>query len=187
MQYIILSSMRLCKVSACNNKVYAKDLCKVHYDKNHRHNDPLFERKIKKGTACSIVGCNKPFFANDLCSMHDGRRRRHGDPNFINPKCNRDGKYKDRARAKTAQWKKDNKESYNAYLASRKARVRKATPKWADLAAIREFYKNCPEGYHVDHIIPINGKDVSGLHVIDNLQYLPAMENLKKSNKVILD
>lgn len=115
--------------------------------------------------------------------MHYRRFKRHGDPLFINPKCNRDGNYIKRARAKTAQWKKDNKETYNAYLASRKARVRQATPLWADLKAIQQFYFNCPKGYHVDHIIPINGKNISGLHVIENLQYLPALENLRKSNK----
>lgn len=132
---------------------------------------------------CSIEGCGKPHDSNNLCAMHFRRLQRHGDPLFINPKCNRDGNYIKRARAKTAQWKKDNKESYNAYLASRKARVKQATPPWADLKAIRDFYFKCPEGRHVDHIIPIHGEIVSGLHVMGNLQYLIAEDNLRKSNK----
>lgn len=48
--------------------------------------------------------------------------------------------------------------------------------------AIREIYVNRPNDCHVDHIIPLRGKLVSGLHVENNLQYLPALENMKKHN-----
>lgn len=60
------------------------------------------------------------------------------------------------------------------------------TPKWLTKDQIDEmtrFYENCPEGYEVDHIIPLQGKNVSGLHVPSNLQYLTIAENRKKSNK----
>lgn len=70
------------------------------------------------------------------------------------------------------------------YAKFRNKRVRQATPKWADLKAIKEFYRACPVGYHVDHIVPLKGKDISGLHVLENLQYLLAKDNLKKSNKI---
>lgn len=58
----------------------------------------------------------------------------------------------------------------------------KQRPKWADMDKIREIYVNRPDGYHVDHIIPLRGKFVSGLHVENNLQYLPAKENMRKHN-----
>lgn len=45
---------------------------------------------------------------------------------------------------------------------------------------IKEFYFNRPEGYHVDHIIPISK---GGIHHISNLQYLKPKENLKKGSK----
>jgi hypothetical protein len=59
-----------------------------------------------------------------------------------------------------------------------------AIPKWADIKAISKFYRDCPDGHHVDHIIPLNNPDICGLHSIENLQYLPAEENLKKGNSV---
>lgn len=73
--------------------------------------------------------------------------------------------------------------------AARNARKVNATPKWLNKEQkqeIREFYKNCPKGYQVDHIIPLRGKNVTGLHVIWNLQYLTATENLKKGNRVAI-
>lgn len=61
------------------------------------------------------------------------------------------------------------------------------TPKWADRAKIREIYVNRPDGCHVDHIIPLRGKKVSGLHVENNLQYLPIKDNMKKHNTYHID
>lgn len=57
------------------------------------------------------------------------------------------------------------------------------TPHWASMEDISQIYKNCPSNYHVDHIIPLRGINVSGLHVPNNLQYLLVEDNLHKSNK----
>lgn len=61
------------------------------------------------------------------------------------------------------------------------------TPPWSESSEIEDFYIKCPEGYHVDHEIPLRGEFVSGLHVLSNLQYLRAADNLSKCNKIDLD
>ena len=84
-----------------------------------------------------------------------------------------------RARRQTFKGKALHSASERLRQASKLAR----TPVWAEIEAIKAFYLNRPKGYHVDHIIPLQGKLVSGLHCLANLQYLPAEENLAKSNK----
>lgn len=75
--------------------------------------------------------------------------------------------------------------------AARRAGLKKATPKWADRQKIKNIYKECilitqETGikHEVDHIIPLCGKLVSGLHVDWNLQIIKASDNRTKSNKV---
>lgn len=87
------------------------------------------------------------------------------------------------AMLKSREWRKNNPAHRNALKAKYLADKAKRTPSWADMSKIVQFYKKCPEGYHVDHIMPLRGKNVSGLHVLENLQYLPAIENLRKNNK----
>lgn len=77
----------------------------------------------------------------------------------------------------------NHKDTYIARNIMYKTHRKIATPPWADLCKIKEIYDNCPKDYHVDHVIPLKGKLVSGLHVENNLQYLTIQDNLKKSNK----
>ncbi len=74
-----------------------------------------------------------------------------------------------------------------ALSAKRRAALLQATRKYVygeqEELDIIAFYDKCPEGYHVDHIIPLQHGLVCGLHNIHNLQYLPEADNLKKSNK----
>lgn len=59
------------------------------------------------------------------------------------------------------------------------------TPLWLtdwDKQYIKEMYLYCPKGFEIDHIIPLHGKLVSGLHVPENLQYLYKPIHTHKSN-----
>jgi 5-methylcytosine-specific restriction endonuclease McrA len=61
-------------------------------------------------------------------------------------------------------------------------------PTWANLEAIKEIYRVAREsGMVVDHIIPLRGRLVSGLHVEGNLQLLSQKENDKKGNKYAIE
>lgn len=73
--------------------------------------------------------------------------------------------------------------------AVRGRRIRQATPAWADLDAIQNFHRVAKimetmtgEKWHVDHIYPLRGKLVCGLHVPENLRVVQAHINLAKYN-----
>ena len=92
--------------------------------------------------------------------------------------------------SQSREWKQSNRGSVRSYRAKRRAAILQATVPWADLEAIKEIYKEAVMltketgiEYHVDHIIPLQGKEVSGLHCESNLQILTASDNISKHNK----
>lgn len=77
-----------------------------------------------------------------------------------------------------------------ADAAARRAGLGKATPPWVDRRAIKAVYADCMARtkatgipHEVDHIVPLQGTFVSGLHVPWNLRVITATENRKKSNR----
>lgn len=92
-------------------------------------------------------------------------------------------------KAKNDRWKANNPDRVRASTRDRQARLIQAMPKWADRLKIRGMYyaaEMMTQAYggewHVDHIIPLRGRTVCGLHVPWNLRVCPAAENLAKSN-----
>ena len=97
-------------------------------------------------------------------------------------------------RAKTLRWQRENPEKSNALVARRAADRIKRTPAWADLKAIAAVYDAAARmrtetgvAYEVDHVIPLCGRLVSGLHVAENLQILERRANAMKGNRFVVD
>ncbi len=111
---------------------------------------------------------------------------------------------KAKAVGRVAQWRLDNPEKYAEQIAKqeykprtseqrarhasrqrlRGAKAQRAQPAWADKDAIAAIYVEAQrKGMHVDHVIPLQGTLVSGLHVPENLQLLTPSENYRKRNK----
>lgn len=92
------------------------------------------------------------------------------------------------------EWRKNNLAKDSARASQRRASTIQRTPKWLtkeDIAEIEAVYEQARVAtestgvqHHVDHIIPLRGKLVSGLHVPWNLQVLTASENASKGNRL---
>jgi len=87
--------------------------------------------------------------------------------------------------ARTKDWKQRNPKRVLEHTRARQAGLKTATPAWADRGAMQAIYEACPEGKWVDHVVPLNGDTVCGLHVDYNLQYLTPRENMAKGNKLM--
>ncbi len=102
-------------------------------------------------------------------------------------------KNKDKIAIQRSKWAKENMDKILASCAKRRAQKHNATPKWLtpkNLEDIKTFYSIAldlrwlsEEILEVDHIIPLLGKNVCGLHVAANLQIIPHSLNAKKKNK----
>ena len=97
--------------------------------------------------------------------------------------------------AREAKYKKNNPGKVNAHTARRRAAKLQRTPPWLtqeQRAEIEAVYELCAERtrvtgvpHAVDHILPLQGRNVSGLHVPGNLQIITASENSAKNNRYV--
>jgi hypothetical protein len=115
--------------------------------------------------------------------------KQHNDIQYLKYKTE---KHKWKARAQ--KYLKNNKDKVNARTVAYQLAKANRVPLWADKEKIKELYKKAvlksiETGiqWHVDHIVPLRGKLVSGLHVPENLRVIPGIENVKKANRYIIE
>ena len=169
-------------------------VCKIEYSLDNFHNC----KSLPLGKAYACKGCARA--KATLWNAQNKERKA-----LVNKKHYEENKDAYIKRSKEENWNSNNKEKRRlsakilwasnpgkgqATVAQRRAARNKATPCWADLEQIKCIYMLCAKVsektgvlHHVDHIIPLKGKNVCGLHVENNLRVIPAKMNLEKGNK----
>jgi hypothetical protein len=156
----------------------------------------LDSSKVLVGAPCKRCGCQEHWLSSGGCvecarvrgrtPEQRARTRAWYAAHKEEHKKTRDShraRNKAKIHAYNSAYRKANLGLYTAHGQAYRLRKKKAMPAWAEEEAISRFYEARPEGHHVDHVIPLRGRTVSGLHVLANLQYLPALENNKKGNR----
>lgn len=110
--------------------------------------------------------------------------KQHNTTQYVN--------HTEKIKAYVQKWAKENPAKVLTYTRASQTKKRMRNPKWLtadekwmigqayELAALRT--KTFGFSWHVDHILPLQGKTVSGLHTPYNLQVIPGAENVRKSN-----
>lgn len=144
--------------------------------------------RVQRGTALRYRSDNKDKISESLKSWRDSNQdvivQYRQEYKVLNPDKLKERKY---------NYRINNSDKISALNAKRRAAKLHRIPKWstvADLKYIAALYAHSQRitkclgiQFHVDHIIPLQGQTVSGLHVPSNLQVIPASLNLSKHNK----
>ena len=182
-----------------SDKARAKD--KRSYEK--RKQNPEFLAK-KSATALDAYYANHEVKKEKLRLAYKKRKAenpnlsaelyaQHREKNLANSKIAYQANIEER-REYQRHWSKTNRGTANAISKNYKLKKINATPAWlseSQLLHIKCKYQLAAmlnihgvEAWHVDHIVPIRGKDVCGLHVPWNLRVIPAKENMTKGNRI---
>lgn len=184
-----------------SNKLYK---CKVCLKNKQLHEYYIYQsgKQIGKRVSCTCKDCTKKekliyrsenkdkvkqyresFYTKQDDLYFQKERERKQEWSKANP---------DKIRLKNERFRTNNKDLVASYTAKYRSSKLDRTPKWLtqqDFANIKSIYKMCNKisektgvKHHVDHIIPLQGEFVSGLHVPSNLQIIPFNINLSKSN-----
>ena len=156
---------------------------------------PLDEYHIRKENGKHRNECKE-------CTRSNNRRRAKENPQWDRDRYQRDkvkrkaavSAYRRKNPDKATEWsrtsRRRNPAHYNAKSSEYRALKLERTVSWANPDKIKAKYQEAKDleatlgiPFHVDHIVPLRGEKVCGLHVETNLQVIPATLNIRKSNK----
>lgn len=134
----------------------------------------------------NCLHCNKSFIET------------HGSQKYCSISCKKiehqfrknEWRNKNLVKARNAQenYRQKNKSYYAEKQRRRNLHLKQAFPNWANRELICLIYQQAQLlKQEVDHIIPLRGKFVSGLHVETNLRIIPKSLNCKKGNRNHVD
>ena len=184
--FIWISMGKVCLFDGCKNEHRAKGLCAAHYMRLKKHGDPGIVTRKPPGTATKEDRkISKAKSYEKKKEPYRDRRREQDRKRYAQKK-------EEIVRSKSI-WRKNNPHIVQAQTAKRRSSRINATPKWltgVQFLEIKAFYlsasietKVTGIKHHVDHIVPLRGKLVCGLHVPWNLRVVTASENLSKGNR----
>lgn len=189
-EFLIIESFRKNKRYKGGHVTWCKP-CEKEYHKNHRSLNKKKNSDYQKAYAkknAKKIATRKAKYYQEKKEIIDAKNKAWAAENPEKRKLHRDAYSTKNPDAKSSYYR-ENKNKFAASTRKRQAAKIKRTPSWANKQLIDAFYleaKRLEEltgiKFHVDHIIPLQGELVSGLHVETNLQLLPAHENLGKSN-----
>lgn len=179
----------------------AKGLCKSCYNKQNfkaqgrkyknRHNYETYKTYYEENKEKIKAKAKEYYLKNKKLRL--AYIKKYAEENQVRIKEYKQ-QYRKENKSVIKSWFLKNKDLKNNHTAKRRAQHLLASPKWLTdqhLDKILNFFQeakklseNTKSEYHVDHIIPLQGKEVCGLHVPWNLQVLSASENLSKHNKL---
>lgn len=183
--------MKKLSETAAKIELVSKVCCKCGEEKELHAFSNDKSRKDGKNPRCKA--CDSVYFANRSEDTRNREKERQKSGRYDAYYAEFRWNHKEEAREYNKAYKKLNRAKVLGLEAKRRAKKLKATPSWltkdqiAEIEAIYSHARDCQvvtgEAYHVDHIVPLQGRNVCGLHVPWNLQVLPAEVNVRKNNR----